>query len=34
MHPRKIIFIENMPLSPTNKVDRADLQKRALEVAA
>jgi len=33
MHPRKIYFIGTMPLSPTNKIDRASLQKRAVETS-
>ena len=31
MHPRRIFLVEQLPLSPTNKIDRAVLQKRALE---
>ena len=31
MHPRHIYFVDRLPLSPTNKIDRAVLQQRALE---
>jgi acyl-coenzyme A synthetase/AMP-(fatty) acid ligase len=31
MHPRRIFLVERLPLSPTNKIDRSVLQKRALE---
>lgn len=31
MHPRRIFFLDHLPLSPTNKIDRALLQKHALE---
>lgn len=34
MHPRRIYFVEHLPLSPTNKIDRSVLTKRALEAVA
>lgn len=34
MHPRRIFFVGHLPLSPTNKIDRSALQKRALELVA
>lgn len=34
MHPRRVIFVDQLPLSPTNKVDRSLLQRQAQELAA
>lgn len=34
MHPRKVFFVDVMPLSPTNKIDRASLQRRAIDATA
>ena len=31
MHPRRVFLVDRLPLSPTNKIDRAVLQKRASE---
>ncbi|MHC9235276.1 class I adenylate-forming enzyme family protein [Pseudooceanicola sp. 502str34] len=33
-HPRRVIFLEEMPLAGTNKVDRAALTRRAADEAA
>jgi long-chain acyl-CoA synthetase len=34
MHPRRVFFVAQLPLSPTNKIDRSVLQKQALEAVA
>ena len=34
LHPRRIWFIDQMPLAGTNKIDRRELQERALKLAA
>ena len=32
-HPRRVFFVESLPLSGTNKIDRRDLRERAAEAA-
>jgi acyl-coenzyme A synthetase/AMP-(fatty) acid ligase len=32
-HPRRVIFVDNLPLSGTNKIDRQGLMLRAAEAA-
>jgi long-chain acyl-CoA synthetase len=31
-HPRRVVFVDELPMAGTNKVDRAALRKRALEL--
>ena len=31
-HPRRVWFLANLPLSGTNKIDRAELTRRAIEL--
>lgn len=33
-HPRRVVFVDGLPLSGTNKIDRRGLERRAAEIAA